>query len=84
MAERVADTVLGAALAWLFSYVLPAWERRQLPQLVSQERQGLSDYALAILGAGGPDQVDQRLARRRADDALGALAAAVQRSAAEC
>lgn len=81
--ERVADTVLGAALAWLFSYVLPAWERRQLPRLVNQARQGLSDYALAVLGVAGPDQVAQRLARRRAYDALGALAAAAQRSAAE-
>ena len=83
VAERVADTVLGAALAWLFSYVLPAWERRQLPRLVGQTRQALSDYALAVLGAAGPDQVAQRLARRRAYDALGALAAAAQRSAAE-
>ena len=81
--ERLADTVLGAALAWLFSYVLPAWERRQLPRLVNQARQALSDYALAVLGAPGPDQVAQRLARRRAYDALGALAAAAQRSAAE-
>ncbi len=83
VAERVADTVLGAALAWLFSYVLPAWERRQLPRLVGQTRQALLDYALAVLGAAGPDQVAQRLARRRAYDTLGALAAAAQRSAAE-
>lgn len=83
VAERVADTVLGAALAWLFSYVLPAWERRQLPRLVNQTRRALFDYALAVLGAAGPDQVAQRLARRRAYDALGALAAAAQRSAAE-
>lgn len=81
--ERVADTVLGAALAWMFSYVLPAWERRQLPRLVNQTRQALFDYALAVVGAAGPDQVAQRLARRRAYDALGALAAAAQRSAAE-
>ena len=83
VAERVADTVLGAALAWLFSYVLPAWERRQLPRLVSQAQQALSDYAFAVLDAMEPDQVAQRLARRRAYDALGALAAAAQRSAAE-
>ncbi|MEO7104861.1 MAG: FUSC family membrane protein [Rhodoferax sp.] len=83
VAERVADTVLGAGLAWMFSYVLPAWERRQLPRLVNQTRQALSDYALAVLGAAGPDQVAQRLARRRAYDSLGALSAAAQRSAAE-
>ena len=83
VAERVADTVLGAGLAWLFSYVLPAWERRQLPRQVNQARQALCDYALAVLGAAGPDQVAQRMSRRRAYDALGALAAAAQRSAAE-
>ncbi len=83
VAERVADTVLGAALAWLFSYVLPAWERRQLPRQVNQARQALSDYALAVLGPAGPDQVAQRMARRRAYDALGALAGAAQRTAAE-
>ena len=32
--ERVIDTVLGAGIAWAFSYVLPSWEREQLPRLV--------------------------------------------------
>ena len=36
--ERLGDTVLGAALAWLFSYVLPAWERHQLPCLLYTSR----------------------------------------------
>ena len=85
--ERIADTFLGAALAWAFSYVLPSWERRSLPQLVARAVDALRQYAaLAMAGGEGAQagaMVEQRLARRRAYDALGALAAAFQRSAAE-
>ncbi|HMA32673.1 MAG TPA: FUSC family protein [Casimicrobiaceae bacterium] len=85
--ERIADTFLGAALAWAFSYVLPSWERRSLPQQVARAVDALRQYAaLAMAGGEGPQagaMVEQRLARRRAYDALAALAAAFQRSAAE-
>ena len=81
--ERVADTVLGAALAWAFSYVLPSWERRQLPRLIGAVTQSLRDFAQQALRGADGDNIEQRLARRRAYDALGALAAALQRSSAE-
>jgi len=84
VAERVADTVLGALLAWGFSYVLPSWERRNLPQTVARGLQALQDYArysLQSLDAAGA--VAQRLARRQAYDALAALATTLQRSVAE-
>ena len=84
--ERVADTLLGALLAWGFSYVLPSWERRQLPQAISTVLKALADYAglaLSLNVVGAIDAVELRFARRRAYDALGALAAAIQRSAAE-
>ena len=81
--ERVADTLLGALLAWGFSYVLPSWERRQVPQLVANVLKSLSDYAGHALSVKVSEAVEQRFARRRAYDALGALAAALQRSAAE-
>ena len=90
--ERVADTLLGALLAWAFSYVLPSWERRSLPQVVVRALQALAGYAQESLGdaegAGGADsaevaRVGQRLARRRAYDAIGAVEASFQRSAAE-
>ncbi len=81
--ERVADTLLGALLAWGFSYVLPSWERRQVPQLVASVLKSLSDYAGHALSLQAADAVEQRFARRRAYDALGALAAALQRSMAE-
>ena len=85
--ERIGDTFLGAALAWAFSYVLPSWERRSLPALVARTVDALRQYAASAMeGGGGPRagaMVEQRLARRRAYDALGAMAAAFQRSAAE-
>jgi len=81
--ERVADTVLGAALAWAFSYVLPAWERRRLPGAITGALKELNDYATHSLRLEPGDQVAQRLSRRRAYDALALLAGALQRSSAE-
>jgi uncharacterized membrane protein YccC len=83
VAERVADTVLGAALAWGFSYVLPSWERRSLPRAIGRVLKELRDYANHALAMQSGDAVEQRLARRRAYDALSALAITLQRSAAE-
>ena len=83
IAERVADTLLGAALAWGFSYVLPSWERRSLPRVIDRVLTELRAYASYALGTEAGDGVEQRLARRRAYDTLSALAAAVQRSAVE-
>lgn len=83
--ERAADTLLGAALAWAFSYVLPSWERRSLPRHVTQALTALRGYAQQTLMGelGGDAGVAQRLARRQAYDALGTLAAALQRGTAE-
>ena len=81
--ERVADTVLGAALAWAFSYVLPWWERRSLPNAMTRVLKELNDYATYSLRIEPGDQVAQRLSRRRAYDALALLAGALQRSSAE-
>ena len=81
--ERVADTVLGAALAWAFSFVLPSWERRRLPDAITRALKELADYATHALRLEPGDQVAQRLSRRRAYDALAQLAGALQRSSAE-
>jgi uncharacterized membrane protein YccC len=83
IAERAADTLLGAALAWIFSYVLPSWERRGLPDGIARALANLQGYAAYALRLRPGDAVDQRLARRRAYDALGALAVALERSSAE-
>ena len=83
VSERVADTLLGAALAWAFSFVLPAWERRLLPGTVAAVERTLAAYAGHALSHDGEDPVAQRLARRQAYDALAMLGAALQRSSAE-
>ncbi|WP_394791046.1 FUSC family protein [Rhodoferax sp.] len=84
--ERLGDTLLGAALAWVFSYVLPAWERSQLPGLVRRSLQAQSQHAKLALALGEPAQSSDlpwRLARREAYDSLSALTMATQRSLAE-
>ena len=84
--ERLADTLLGALLAWLFSYVLPSWERHQIPGLVKRSLQAQGQHARLALALPGPVQtadVDWRLARREAYDSLSALTLATQRSLAE-
>ncbi|MDB5932345.1 MAG: protein of unknown function YccS/YhfK [Polaromonas sp.] len=84
--ERLADTVLGALLAWGFSYVLPSWERSQIPGLVKRSMQAQSQHAkraLALLDSEETSDVNWRLARREAYDSLSALTLATQRSLAE-
>ncbi|MEC5385536.1 FUSC family membrane protein [Uliginosibacterium sp. H3] len=85
IAERLADTILGAALAWGFSYVLPFWERRSLPLAVNRVKQSL--LALGEQVMRWPESRDSdlplRLARRDAYDSLIALAGVATRTAAE-
>ena len=70
-------------LAWGLSYVLPSWERRALPATIGRLIEALRDHADRALPSRTEDELPQRLARRQACDTRGALAAAVQRSAAE-
>ena len=84
--ERLADTLLGALLAWLFSYVLPSWERNQIPGLVKRSIKAQSQHAklaLALLSTEQTADLNWRLARREAFDSLSALTLATQRSLAE-
>ena len=85
ISERLADTVLGAVLAWAFSYVLPSWERRNLPRALKRARSALQQYAVQAMSAEmtPAGALTQRMARRQAYDALAALSAALTRSAAE-
>lgn len=81
--ERLADTLLGALIAWSFSYVLPSWEQRSVPQGITRVLRELAAYAAQTLQPAPDDAVAQRLARRQAYDALSAMAAALQRSRVE-
>lgn len=80
--ERLADTLIGTAIAWGFSYVLPAWERRQLPALLTRLRTALLQHAKVALGNAdlATANADWRLARREVHDTLAAIALAAQRS----
>ena len=87
--ERVGDTLLGAGIAWAFSYVLPSWERGQLARLVRRTLKALGLHARLSLELAAVEQFDTqsdlawRLARREAYDALSALVQATQRSLVE-
>jgi uncharacterized membrane protein YccC len=83
--ERLADTLIGTALAWAFSYVLPAWERRQLPALLKRLRVAQLRHARVALGNAelATANADWRLARREVHESLAAIAIAAQRAQAE-
>ncbi|MDN8614507.1 FUSC family protein [Variovorax ginsengisoli] len=87
--ERVADTLIGAALAWAFCYVLPSWERGQIPALVARVLGAQARHARLALGLGQlrsvgvSPELEWRLARREAYDSLSALVQATQRSLSE-
>jgi uncharacterized membrane protein YccC len=85
IAERLADTVIGAGLAWLFSFVLPSWERAALPRLAAQLRGALGRHAANMLrwAPSADEQLAQRLSRQQAYTALAALAATAQRTRVE-
>ena len=84
--ERLADTVIGAGLAWAFAYVLPSWERQQIPALVARTLAAQTRHAREALGLVQLQAVDNRpelawrLARREAYDSLGLLVQATARA----
>jgi uncharacterized membrane protein YccC len=87
--ERIADTFIGVGLAWAFCYVLPAWERTQIPALIARTLEAQARHAHLSLELGQLTDVDNRpelqwrLARREAYDSLSALVMAAQRSLSE-
>ncbi|WP_313299834.1 FUSC family protein [Diaphorobacter sp.] len=87
--ERTVDTLLGAGIAWVFSYVLPAWERSQIPNLVRRVIKSQIDHARTALDLAQLNAVDNapelnwRLARKEAYDSLSALVLAAERSLKE-
>jgi uncharacterized membrane protein YccC len=87
--ERLADTLMGVAIAWAFSYVLPTWERSHIAALVKRTLAAQARHARVALGLWQLQAVDNepelqwRLARREAYDSLSALVQATQRSLSE-
>jgi len=89
LGERLLDTLIGAGIAWALSYVLPSWERTQIPMLVTRTLTAQARHARLALGLGQLKATDNspelawRLARREAYDSLSALVQATQRSLSE-
>ena len=80
--ERLLDTLIGAIIATFFSYVLPNWEYRALPQLIANVLKANSDYIDAgrkLLQEKVKDDFLYRLARKRLMDSLAGLSAALVR-----
>jgi uncharacterized membrane protein YccC len=80
--ERVVDTLIGAALSWAFSFLLPNWERNDLPKIVRELLAADANFADAALRLTHIRQ-PYRLARKKAMDAVAQLSGAIRRLADE-
>jgi uncharacterized membrane protein YccC len=70
--ERLVDTVVGALLAYGFSFVLPHWEFRELPRLAASQLEAALKFASATLTLP-PQDMEYRLMRKRFNDSIGIL-----------
>lgn len=80
--ERIVDTLIGAGLSWAFSYLLPSWERDDLPRTVRGLLEADAGFADAALRRAHVNQ-SYRLARKKAVDAVAQLSGAIRRLADE-
>jgi uncharacterized membrane protein YccC len=80
--ERIVDTLIGAGLSWAFSYLLPSWERDDLPKTVRNLLFADAGFADAALRRQHITQ-RYRLARKNALDAVAQLSGAIRRLADE-
>lgn len=80
--ERLIDTVIGALIATVFSFVLPSWEYRALPRLLSSVLQSSQRYIAAsrdMLEGRVNDDFFYRVTRKGFMDALSGLVSALVR-----
>ncbi len=70
---RLQDTLLGAALAWAFSFVLPRWEANDLRRQVEALQHAVLGYARAVLDPQQVSDLNYRRERKRVQDALAAV-----------
>ena len=79
---RLADTLIGAAIAHLFNYVWPRWEFSEAPRMASRLQAQLAAFAAAALRADVSDH-DYRLARKNVIEAIAALSDSAGRMSIE-
>jgi uncharacterized membrane protein YccC len=79
---RLADTLVGAAIAHLFNYFWPRWEFLEAPQLASGLQAQLAAFASAALRSDVSEH-DYRLARKNVIEAMAALSDSAGRMAIE-
>ena len=80
--ERIVDTLIGAGLSWAFSYLLPHWERDDLPHTVRGLLAADAGFADAALRLKHSSQ-RYRLARKKTLEAVAQLSGAIRRLADE-
>lgn len=71
--QRLQDTLIGAALAWGFSFVLPRWEANDLRRQVDALQRATLGYAQAVLDPVHVSDLNYRRERKRIQDALAAV-----------
>jgi uncharacterized membrane protein YccC len=79
---RLADTLIGAAIAHLFNYFWPRWEFLEAPQLANRLQAQLAAFASAALRSDVSEH-DYRLARKNVIEAMAALSDSAGRMAIE-
>jgi len=82
VSERLIDTLIGAAVATVFSFVLANWEYQSLPRLVRQVLNvnlGYMQASFALLQGKCFDDFAYRIERKRLMDSLAALSSALVR-----
>ncbi len=80
--ERLVDTIVGAAVATAFSFVLANWEYQSLPRLIREVLDVNLRYMQAsfdLLQGKGKDDFAYRIERKRLMDSLAALSSALVR-----
>ena len=82
MIARLTDTLIGAAVAHLFSFVLPNWEVSEAPKIAQRLKERAAAFADVALRRAAPDQ-DYRLARKDFMEALAALSDSAARMGGE-
>lgn len=76
--ERLLDTAIGSAIAFVFSFMLPSWERQSLQDRIKGLLRANRQYAHQSLRLALQEQ-SYRLARKAAFDAIGEFAGTIRR-----